>query len=427
MGRVIVRRSLCAMATAVSATALLSASACRGPSAEGPYAQEVSDAMPRIEASTGLKFKRRPKVEVRSVGQVRDFLIRKFNEETPAQEVSGEESAYKLLGLLPETMNLRDFFLKILTEQVIGYYDPATKALYVVDKADEKTVAITITHELVHALQDQYVNLDSIQKATSDNDRLTAAQAVIEGQAQFEQLSIMLGGSDNIALRVGGRNRIREMIRENQSAMPVFATAPMVIQESLLFPYLSGADFVQRFKEHKGKASPFASLPRSTEQILHTDAYFSATPDEPTVVTLPAPHGATKVYENDLGEFGTRLFIFQHMKDEQLSARAASGWDGDRFMVVQGSGGRGIAWASVWDSTVEAGEFADALTRATSKRTGIAEHSEPGGGASFHPSGRTVSVSPRIISGRAVIVYVDVPNGMGTGVLDAGAIKLSPR
>ena len=35
--------------------------------------------------------------------------------------------------------------------------------------------------------------------------------------------------------------------------MPVFATAPMMIQESLLFPYLSGADFVQRFKEQKGQ------------------------------------------------------------------------------------------------------------------------------------------------------------------------------
>ena len=76
--------------------------------------------------------------------------------------------------------------------------------LFVVKGADEKTVSITITHELVPALQDQYVNLDSIQKATSDNDRLSAAQAVIEGQAQFEQLSIMVGGSSNIALRVGG-------------------------------------------------------------------------------------------------------------------------------------------------------------------------------------------------------------------------------
>ena len=292
--------------------------------------------------------------------------------------------------------------------------------------ADEKTVGITITHELVHALQDQYVNLDSIQKATSDNDRLTAAQAIIEGQAQFEQMSIMLGGSDNIALRVGGRDRIREMIRENQSSMPVFATAPMLIQESLLFPYLSGADFVQRFKEKQAKANIFAAIPRSTEQILHTDAYFGKTPDEPSIVTLPKPKGATLVYDNNMGEFGIRLFLFQHLKGEQAAARAATGWDGDRYAVVQNASGRGIVWASVWDSSVQAAAFSDVMIRATAKRTGSVERSEAAGGATFQPKGRTVSIVPRIISGRAVVIYSDMPTGM-SGVIDLAAIKVDPR
>jgi hypothetical protein len=364
---------------------------------------------------------------VRSREQVREFLLRKFNEDTPAQELAGEEAAYKLLGLLPDSLDLRKFLLAVLNEQVVGYYDPATKVLYVVQGADENTVNITITHELVHALQDQYVNLDSIQKATSDNDRMTAAQAVIEGQAQFEQLSIMLGGSDNVALRVGGRDRIREMIRENQSAMPVFATAPMVIQESLLFPYLSGADFVQRFKERKGTANVFTNLPRSTEQILHTDAYFAPTPDEPSTVALPAPRGATRVFENTLGEFGTRLFLYQHLQDQTTAARAAAGWDGDRYVVLQGSGGRGIVWASVWDSALEAAEFSDAMTRATAKRTGAPERSVSGGGATFASKGRTISIMPRSIGDRAMIVYSDLPDAMRGGVIDAAAIKITTR
>lgn len=393
---------------------------------EGPYASEIADAIPRIEESTGLKFKTPPQVEVRSKTEVREFLLKKFDESTPAEELKGEEAAYKLLGLLPDTMDLRKFFLAVLTEQVIGYYDPAVKKLYVVQGADEKTVNITITHELVHALQDQYVNLDSLQQFTKDNDRLSAAQAVIEGEAQFEQISIMVGGSQNIALRVGGPDRIREMIRENQSAMPVFATAPMVIQESLLFPYLTGADFVQRYKDRKGKVSPFTTVPVSTEQLLHTDAYFGKTPDLPTVVTLPAVRGVTKVYDNNMGEFGTRLVIFQHLKDAGVAARAASGWDGDRFVVVQGAGGRGLVWAIVWDSTVEAAEFADAMIRATAKRTGAAERSEAAGGATFHPNGRTVSIFPRIVGGRAMVVYSDLPNGM-SGVIDPAAITLAPQ
>ncbi len=424
MGRMNLRVIVAVVAIAIVGTLFLGR---RGNSAgDGPYAREIAEAIPRIEESTGLTFKTPPQVEVRSKTEVRDFLLRKFDESTPAADLAGEEAAYKLLGLLPESLDLRKFFLAVLTEQVIGYYDPAVKKLYVVQGADEKTVNITITHELVHALQDQYVNLDSLQKSTKDNDRLSAAQAVIEGEAQFEQISIMVGGANNIALRVGGPDRIREMIRENQSAMPVFATAPMVIQESLLFPYLTGADFVQRFKDRKGKVSPFTNVPQSTEQLLHTDAYFGATPDIPTVVTLPAPRGATRVYDNNMGEFGTRLFIFQHLKDAAVAARAATGWDGDRFMVVKGGAGRGLVWALVWDSTVEAAEFSDAMIRSTAKRTGAAERSEAAGGATFHPTGRTISIVPRIVAGRAMVVYSDMPNGM-SGVIDPSAITLVPR
>jgi hypothetical protein len=412
----------------VVATVLLAGAltACRRGDGDGGYSREVADAIPRIEAATGLKFKHPPKVEARTREQVREFLVKKFDEETPAKELAGEEAAYKVLGLLPDSMDLRKFLLAVLNEQVVGYYDPSTKVLYVVQGSDEKTVGITITHELVHALQDQYVNLDSIQKATSDNDRLTAAQAVIEGQAQFEQLSIMLGGSDNVALRVGGRDKIREMIRENQSAMPVFATAPMMIQESLLFPYLSGADFVQRFQERRGKASPLADMPRSTEQVLHTPAFFGTPPDEPSVVTLPAPRGATKTYENTMGEFGTRLFLYQHIKDEQDAARGASGWDGDRYVVVQGAGGRGIVWASVWDTALEAAEFSDMVARATAKRTGAGEATIPGG-ASFSVKGRTTRIIARPVGDRTLIVYSDLPDAMSGGVIDAAAIKVTPR
>jgi hypothetical protein len=399
----------------------------RNPAGDGPYAGEVAEAVPRIEQATGMKFKRPPRLELRSRQQVHDFLVKKFDETTPANDLAGEGSAYKLLGLLPDSLDLRKFLLAVLNEQVVGYYDPSAKVLYVVQGADEKMVGITITHELVHALQDQYTNLDSLQKSTTDNDRLSAIQAVVEGQAQFEQLAIMLGGSDNVALRVGGRDRMREMIRENQSAMPVFATAPMVIQESLLFPYLSGADFVQRFEERKGNADPLAAPPRSTEQILHTDAYFGTPPDEPSTVVLPAPRGATRVYENDLGEFGARLFLYQHLKDETLAARAAAGWDGDRYMVVQGAGGRGIVWALVWDSPVGAGAFSDALTRAVAKRTGAAEHTLPGGGATFAAKGRTVSIVPRSVGDRAVIVYSDLPDAMSAGVVDPGAITITSR
>jgi hypothetical protein len=392
---------------------------------KGPYAREVAEAMPRIEKATGLKFKTPPKVEVRTREQVKDFLLKKFNEETPASELAGEEKAYKLLGLIPDTMDLRAFLLRILTEQVVGYYDPAAKTLYVVNGADEQIVGVTITHELVHALQDQYANLDSLQKASTDNDRLAAAQALIEGEAQFEQLAIMLGGAENIETRLPGTwERIREEIRNRQGEMPVFATAPMVIQESLLFPYLSGAEFVRRVKEKKGDVNLFTDIPRSTEQVMHPALFLGSPSDEPTTVTLPAPRGATKVYENDMGEFGTRLALYRYLKDPKTAARAAEGWDGDRFMVVEGRGGTGMVWALVWDSAIEAAEFSDVLSRVVRLRTGAPERTVPGGGAIFTSKGRTISILPHSIGDRALVIYSDLPDAMGSSVIDPAGITL---
>ena len=128
---------------------------------KGPYEREVNLAIPAIEKSAGFPFKRMPKVETRSKDDVRGFLERKFDESTPALELAGTERAYKILGLLPDSLDLRKFMLKLLAEQVLGYYDPATKVLYVVEGADKKDggelVQVTIAHELVHALSQRDV------------------------------------------------------------------------------------------------------------------------------------------------------------------------------------------------------------------------------------------------------------------------------
>src|SRR5208282_2488421 len=165
-------------------------------SGAGPYAKEVATAIPAIEKSVGLRFKSPPKVESRSKDEVRSFLEMKFNEDLPALELAGAERTYKLLGLIPDTLDLRRFMLGLLTEQVAGYYDPATKVLYVVSASGNgpgavtpEMIDITITLELVHALQDQYFPLDSLEKEHGDNDRASAVQAVVEGEAVFEQMS----------------------------------------------------------------------------------------------------------------------------------------------------------------------------------------------------------------------------------------------
>ena len=83
----------------------------------GPYAKEVSEAVPKIEKAVGLTFKTPPRVERRSKEEVRNFLTQKFNESMPAAEISGIERTYRRFGLISDTLQLRPFMLELLTEQ----------------------------------------------------------------------------------------------------------------------------------------------------------------------------------------------------------------------------------------------------------------------------------------------------------------------
>ena len=381
--------------------------------AKGPYAKQVAQAIPAIEKGTGLRFKEPPKVEARTREEVRSFLEQRFADEVTDDEIEGQQIMYGRLGMIPDTMDLRKFMLDLLTEQVAGFYDPKTKVLYIVDGAAPAQVGFVVSHELVHALQDQYTNLDSIQDSKGDNDRSMAAQAVFEGQAMLVPLKATLGPG---AFFPGGWDRVRDMIREEQASMPIFNSAPFALQETLLFPYLSGAEFIRRFEAERPGEQPYnANMPTSTEQILHAEAYFGKERDEPTRVTLPPPRQGKVLYSDDMGEFETRLFLFQHLQDQNDAVRGAAGWDGDRYMVTRTPRGDGIVWLTVWDSNIDAAEFGSDLQRIMSSRfpssTANATARTTSAGKSYSVSNRTITIWGGELAGRNVVLYTDLPTG----------------
>lgn len=424
MGRVTITSRLVRWVT-VMLLASVTMSGCRGePKEGGPFARRVRETVPKIERATGLTFKRPPVIESRSKDDVRRFVAQQITDPRAARELDGTERLYKRLGMLPDSLDVRKLLAALLEEQIVGYYDPATGKLYVVEGAADEMVGIVVTHELVHALQDQYINLDSIQKAEGDDDRKLAAQAVFEGQATLEQMQIMVG-SDIAAAIPGGWERIRQEIREQQSAMPVFAGAPLVIQESLIFPYLSGAEFMRRFEERRSGASVFGAMPTSSEQILHAESYFGSPPDLPTRVEIAGLRAGTTQYATTMGEFATRLFLYVHLRDQTRAVRGAIGWDGDRIAIVDlPGGGEGLVWVSVWDSPVDAAEFNDLLREVAETRFGTARASLPSG-RRYEGSGRSVIVSTAEVDGRPLVIWSDVPAGVSADLVDVARIRLA--
>ena len=321
--------------------------------------------MPSVSEAAHLTFKREPLVLRRSRDQVRDYVVHKFDEDLPAAELAGLEAALHRFGLIPDTLHLRPTMIDLLTEQIAGYYDPDSNALYIPADIEPSQLRVVVSHELGHALQDQYLSLDSIIKQQGHNDRRSAAQAVLEGQATVVQLSVLMPEQRPDTFPVGWFWQQRAvMARLQTTQMERFARAPLWLREGLIFPYLGGADFVVWFRKNHPDRSVLAAMPTSTEQILHPDRF--AAGDEPTELVFAAPPDTVR-FEDGLGEFETRLLLQQHLGDESEAALFASGWDGDRYQVL-GPQGEALVWFSVWDDARAADRFAAGLERAWQRR-----------------------------------------------------------
>ena len=356
---------------AVIALALLAAAgACRGQSRgaqeDAALARLVDSLRVPVERATGLSFRTPPRSALRSRDQVRSYLLAKLDEELPPGRMRGLETAYRLFGMLPDTLRLRDLLLNLYAEQVAGYYDPDSAMLFGVAGADRAQLRLVLAHEMVHALQGQYLPLDSILKSTVNNDRLTAAQSVLEGQATLVSIEVLTPGQ-GVTATPQFWELYRDQVRAQQSAMPVFARAPLVVREALIFPYLEGAEFMHWWADHGPRDTlPYGPrMPVSTEQILHPDRY--ARGDAPVTLAFAADSGV--LYEDVLGESEIRVLLAVLAGSDDVQTVVPIGWGGDRFRVYDAPGGPALVWYVAWDDQRSADRFLQSAGPAL-RRTG---------------------------------------------------------
>jgi hypothetical protein len=410
MGRLsAVRRGL-----ATGLGAALAAAACAAPARPQSSVEGIARLIiPRVERAVGLKFRRPPDIEVRSREQLRTYLVHKMAEELPPAELAAVERTYRAFGLISDTLDLRRLMLDLYNEQVAGYYDPDSAALFVVRGADSLALRLIMAHELVHALQDEYTPLNAILKLKRQNDRQMAAQAVAEGQATVASVEALVPGTD-VGRLLGDWDTMRDLVRSQRGAMPVFASAPLIVQEGLLFPYVAGAQFMSAFDSTRAAPSdePYGDrMPVSTSQILHPALYRAH--HLPLVVAFaPAPPGDTVVYDDDLGEFETRIAFETWRIDEPQAVAAAMGWDGDRFELLGTPSGPALIWVAAWMTPADADRFARALVAGWGRRTGAA--GAPAAGAiraSYGPPSapRRWVVDRLLLAGEQAVRLVDAP------------------
>ena len=227
-----------------------------------------------------LSILRGVKSGAQSRSEIERMIIKNLDSDTTPAEMRAAETMLKTFGLAPPDFAYRAFIIKLLTEQVAGYYDPKAQQFYLADWIEIDGQKPVMAHELTHALQDQHFNLKRFEKwPKGDSDAELAAHALIEGDATLA-MTLYLAKHPMIALA---------FIRSSQeTSTEQFQQAPRALRESLLFPYQEGSNWATQVYKRGGWAmvsDAFKKLPLSTEQILHADKYFSY--ERPVKVILP--------------------------------------------------------------------------------------------------------------------------------------------
>jgi hypothetical protein len=232
-----------------------------------------------------------------------------------------------------------------------------------------------MVHELTHALQDQYFDLDGMVKRdrkAHNDDMALAHQAIAEVDAMAVMLDYLLEPTGRTFLQLPDLVFVmKAQLSLMTNQFELLRTAPDYIKETLVFPYGYGAAFLQKVRAHNEPWSAvdkiYSDLPSSTEQIIHPEKYLSQhDAPKPVEIKDPTPQLGKDwkvTYTNVLGEFSLYLLLKHNLSDE-IAKKAASGWGGDQVILVEETGSnRSVVFAdSVWDSQESADRSYQALS-----------------------------------------------------------------
>jgi hypothetical protein len=268
-------------------------------------------------------------------------------------------------GMLPEGTDLATLAASFAASSAGATYSPLHKRVLILASQGKDTDArdeSLITHEYVHALQDQHFDLLKLLAARPYNfDRAEAAFAVVEGDAMNVQRRREQSEAvwSRRTLEEIGRN---EDARFGEYRKEIGAFFPPLLTETFIFRYRDGTRFVETVRRKSGARGIdelFRRPPASSEQVLHPEKYFShESPREATLdETQFAANGWTVAATTPLGELGVRGLLLKTLAPAEAT-RAAAGWGGDRAYLFERARSRPLfVWKTYWDKPAEATEF----------------------------------------------------------------------
>ena len=315
----------------------------------------------------GLQPKETVTLQMLDQASLQRMYIDRFNQDYLPSERESDQKLLATIGLVGPNESVLQILQDVLQEQILGVYSQDDKTMYLLASSgpfgpSEKD---TFAQEYDHALQDQYFDLATLAPKHPDNDdRSLAVQAVTQGDATLIQ---RLWAQENLS------SDELSQLGQNSGSSKLFS-APLFLREQLLFPYADGFNFVRQIYQTSGYGAVddvFRDPPQSTAQILHIDKYRNhvapVAVDLPDLSQGPLGDGWREINSNVFGELDFRLILAQ-LTDTTTGVRAASGWSGDRWELLEKDGHTALVSKSVWDSDADAKLFLQTFGQAMQNR-----------------------------------------------------------
>jgi hypothetical protein len=343
----------------------------------------VAATQPVVEEIRGLRFKKPVLVERADDTAARRHFEERMRTYWPEPQARVEQDAYVNLGLLPARTDFKESVLQALEEQAAGYYDPARDAFVVLSDMPGSMAPIIVAHELTHALDDQYFNIDAmLDAAASDSERTGGIAAVVEGSGTLVMTIYTVREMHSGRLT---SDTAKEFQQSEAGQAKRLRGTPQIVQRSLVGPYMLGMRFLLRGnlaampKDVVPKADleqAFRDPPISWEQVIHPEKYWDpGKRDLPRPVSLPdlAPvlgDGWALEGQGILGELilailtGTDIDVLDPANLKEVRGWTnpeASGWGGDRWQHYRRGDDTVTILATLWDTKKDAREFHGAL------------------------------------------------------------------
>jgi hypothetical protein len=233
----------------------------------------IEKAEPLIEEITGMKFKQRIKFNLVKREVVRDVLaeelLPKFknllkgsNDDVIARQVETSAHVTSQLALGKYSLIKKEFL--VVPDNV-----QSTIKMFAIRGEDfQDFVFLVVAHEMVHALDDQYFELQKNEIALDNTESMQAFGALVEGHAVY------------ITNKIAERLKLSETANKlsTKSAAGIIDENNRIQQQLLYSTYVKGSEFVEAIINKKGLAGiaeAFTSPPVSTRQIMNPEEYLT--------------------------------------------------------------------------------------------------------------------------------------------------------